>query len=78
MSSGDGVKEYGTSTFPYIEFPGWTSIDSIQSYIGRLKDQLVGDESKRRVDSLIPPEAVAMLHRRMKGRFRPVVTAISM
>ncbi|KAF9978798.1 hypothetical protein BGZ65_006848 [Modicella reniformis] len=48
MSSGGGIKEYGSSTFPYIEFPGWTR----------------------------PEFAVEMLHRRMKGRFRPIVTAV--
>ncbi|KAF9547851.1 hypothetical protein BGW38_009622, partial [Lunasporangiospora selenospora] len=48
MGIGDGVKEYGSSSFPYIEFPGWTSVDSVQSYIGRLKDQLLDEESKRR------------------------------
>ncbi|KAF9348111.1 hypothetical protein BGX34_002668, partial [Mortierella sp. NVP85] len=47
MSSGDGVKEYGSNTFPYIEFPGWTCASSVQSYIDRLKKQLLDDESKR-------------------------------
>ncbi|KAG0287865.1 hypothetical protein BGZ98_004454, partial [Dissophora globulifera] len=25
MSSGDGIKEYGSNIFPYVEFPGWSS-----------------------------------------------------
>ncbi|KAI8356979.1 hypothetical protein B0O80DRAFT_446273 [Mortierella sp. GBAus27b] len=76
MSSGDGIKEYGSNTFPYIEFPGWTCANSVQSYIDRLKEQLPDDESKRQVDTLIPPAAVEMLHKRLTGRFRPIVTAI--
>ncbi|KAF9572409.1 hypothetical protein BGW38_008530, partial [Lunasporangiospora selenospora] len=76
MGSGDGIKEYGSNTFPYLEFPGWTSTDSVQAYIDRLKEQLLDDDSKRRVDALIPPEAVEVLHRKMKGRFRPVVTCV--
>ncbi|KAF9578526.1 hypothetical protein BGW38_005623, partial [Lunasporangiospora selenospora] len=76
MGSGDGIKEYGSNTFPYLEFPGWTSADSVQAYIDRLKEQLLDEGSKRRVDTLIPPEAVKMLHTRMRGRFRPIVTGI--
>ncbi|KAF9271311.1 hypothetical protein BGZ74_006202, partial [Mortierella antarctica] len=76
LSSGDGVKEYGSSIFPYIEFPGWTGPDSVQSHIDRMKEYLPDDESKRMVDALIPPAAVDMLHKRLTGRFRPIVTAI--
>ncbi|KAF9080879.1 hypothetical protein BGX27_005199, partial [Mortierella sp. AM989] len=76
MSSGDGVKEYGSPMFPHIEFVGWQDEASIQSFIDRIKDQLPDDESKQMIDTLIPPEAVSMLHKRLTGRFRPAVTAI--
>ncbi|KAG0325768.1 hypothetical protein BG004_003121 [Podila humilis] len=76
MSSGDGVKEYGSSIFPYVEFPGWISPASVQPYIDRIKSQLQDDSSKRMVDALIPPAAVNMLHKRISGRFRPITTAI--
>ncbi|KAF9347268.1 hypothetical protein BGX34_003279, partial [Mortierella sp. NVP85] len=49
MSSGDGIKEYGSNIFPYIKFPGWICANSVQSYIDRLKEQLTDDESKRLV-----------------------------
>ncbi|KAF9105154.1 hypothetical protein BGX27_009785 [Mortierella sp. AM989] len=74
--SGDGVKEEGSPTFPYIEFPGWANQASIHSFIDRVKDQLPDDESRRVIDTLLPPEAVKMLHERLTGRFRPIVTAI--
>ncbi|KAF9318898.1 hypothetical protein BG006_003119 [Podila minutissima] len=70
MSSGDGIKEYD------VEFPGWSSPASVQSYIDRMKEQLSDDESKRLVDVLIPSAAVDMLHKRLTGRFRPIVTAM--
>ncbi|KAF8924462.1 hypothetical protein BGZ47_004000, partial [Haplosporangium gracile] len=76
LSSGEGVKEYGSSTFPYIEFPGWRDPDSVQAFIDRIKEWLQDDVSKRMVDALIPPAAVVMLHQRLTGRFRPIVTAI--
>ncbi|KAG0335175.1 hypothetical protein BG005_004653, partial [Podila minutissima] len=76
MSSGDGIKEYGSNIFPYIEFPGWTGPASVQSYIDRMKEQLPDDESKKMVDALIPTAAVDTLHKRLTGRFRPIITAI--
>ncbi|KAF8924492.1 hypothetical protein BGZ47_003981, partial [Haplosporangium gracile] len=76
LSSGDGVKEYGSSTFPYIEFPGWSDPDSVQAFVDRMKERLQDDGSKRMVDALIPPAAVSMLHKRLTGRFRPITTAI--
>ncbi|KAG0247773.1 hypothetical protein BG011_000951, partial [Mortierella polycephala] len=76
LGSGHGVKEEGSSTFLYLEFPGWTCRDSVQSYIDRLKEQLPNVESKATVDTLIPPAAVNMLYKRLRGRFRPIVTAI--
>jgi len=68
MSSGDGIKEYGSNTFPYIEyieFPGWTCTDSVQAYIDRLKEQLPDNKSKTIVDALIPSAAVEILHKRL-------------
>ena len=59
-----------------IEFPGWTSPDSVQSHIDRMKECLPDDDSKTMVDALIPSAAVDMLHKRLTGRFRPIVTAI--
>ncbi|KAF9085958.1 hypothetical protein BGX27_003294 [Mortierella sp. AM989] len=41
-----------------------------------VKGQLLDDDSKQLIDTLIPPEAVNMLHARLSGRFRPVVLAI--
>ncbi|KAF9280639.1 hypothetical protein BGZ74_002557, partial [Mortierella antarctica] len=75
LSSGEGVKEAQSEMFPYFEFPGWTGRDSIQSYIERVMDHLPDKESKNMIGSLLPPAATAMLHERLTGRFRPVVTA---
>ncbi|KAF9374896.1 hypothetical protein BGX21_003999, partial [Mortierella sp. AD011] len=77
QASGDGVKEPGTMDIPnYIAFPGWTDQASIQSFIDRLKDQLQDEESRDMVDALLPEAAVRTLHQRLRGRFRPVCTAI--
>lgn len=52
------------------------SSDSIQSYVESVKDNLPDNESKTIIDTLIPPAVVDMLHERLTGRFRPVVTAM--
>ncbi|KAI8605437.1 hypothetical protein EDD21DRAFT_140932 [Dissophora ornata] len=65
LSSGYGVKEYNPTIIPsFIEFPGWTSPDSVQSYVDQIKDQLSDDGSKSMVDALIPPAAVDMLYKK--------------
>lgn len=76
LRSGEGVKEARSETFPYFEFPGCVGRDSIQSYVERVKNHLPDNKSKAIVDTLIPPAAVDMLHKRLTGRFRPVVTAM--
>ncbi|KAF9115140.1 hypothetical protein BGX30_006395 [Mortierella sp. GBA39] len=76
MSGSNDIKEYGSNAFLYIEFPGWTGAELVLPYIDRLKDQLSDDESKTQVNTIMPPAAVEMLHKRSTGGFRPIVTAI--
>ncbi|KAI8057141.1 hypothetical protein BDF22DRAFT_227367 [Syncephalis plumigaleata] len=75
--SGDDVKGgVPTKDFKYIEFPGWDDVNSVQAYVNRIKNALSNKKLKRKVDGLIPQEAVEELHERLTGRFRPIVTAI--
>ncbi|KAF8959560.1 hypothetical protein BGZ46_001744, partial [Entomortierella lignicola] len=60
----------------HLEFPGWTNQASVQSFIERVKGQLLDDESRNAVDALLPKEAATMLLQRLGGRFRPICTAI--
>ncbi|KAF9429272.1 hypothetical protein BGZ76_001560, partial [Entomortierella beljakovae] len=76
ISSGESMKDSSTS-FPYIEFPGWTDQASIQSFIDRIKNQLPDEESKK-LDALIPKEAVELMHQKLTGRFRYICIAIGM
>ncbi|KAF9408943.1 hypothetical protein BGZ76_005771, partial [Entomortierella beljakovae] len=76
LCSGDGVKEYGSPMFPHLEFIGWQGNESIISFIDRIKNQLLDEDLKHRIDVLLPPEALSLLHKRLTGRFRPIVTAV--
>ncbi|KAF9544504.1 hypothetical protein EC957_011900 [Mortierella hygrophila] len=58
-------------------------VNAFEKYTGRKPDvvpgfwaQLPDDESRGLVDTLITPSAVEMLHKRLAGRLRPIVTAI--
>lgn len=75
LGSGDSVKEYVSSTFPYIEFPGWRDPDSVQAFIDRMKERLQDDGSK---DGGRPNPSCCgqLLHKRLTRRFRPITTAI--
>ncbi|KAG0335074.1 hypothetical protein BG000_007820 [Podila horticola] len=79
LSSGDGVKEGrsgGSMVFPYIEFSGWTGLDTVHAFIRRVKEHLSDDDLKKMINGLIPAAAVDFLHRKLTGRSRPIVTAI--
>ncbi|KAF9345383.1 hypothetical protein BGX26_003216 [Mortierella sp. AD094] len=67
------VRQFG---YGYLEFPGWTDQTSVQSFIERVKNHLLDEESIKAVDALLTSPAVNMLYKRLRGRFRPIVTAI--
>ncbi|KAF9178381.1 hypothetical protein BGZ51_007824 [Haplosporangium sp. Z 767] len=75
QSSGSGLKDT-SSTFQYIEFPGWTNQESIKAYISRIRSCLVDDDSRRTLDERLPQGSIDMMFERLRGRFRPIVAAI--
>ncbi|KAF9946255.1 hypothetical protein BGZ70_003311, partial [Mortierella alpina] len=79
--SASGIKmsrdEYRAAEFPdtVVDFAGWTDKEAIKSYVKRLGEWL-GNEVGKRLEQLIPPEAVSRLFCDMRGRFRPIVSTI--
>ena len=59
-----------------MEFPGWTDHDSMVRYISRVRTCLEDDQSKLALDKHIPNEAIEMLFKKFKGRYRPAIAAI--
>ncbi|ORX95394.1 hypothetical protein K493DRAFT_337378 [Basidiobolus meristosporus CBS 931.73] len=74
-SSGSTLKHL-PGAFTYMEFPGWTSRQSIDTYITSIRNQLPTEDARVVLDSLLPSEARDMLFEKLAGRFRPIVTAI--
>ncbi|KAG0273529.1 hypothetical protein BGZ96_004803, partial [Linnemannia gamsii] len=55
----------------YIEFPGWTGLESIKAYVSRVRRYLLHDESRWVFDERLPQDALDMLFDKFVGRFRP-------
>ncbi|KAK3810463.1 MAG: hypothetical protein J3R72DRAFT_530348 [Linnemannia gamsii] len=75
QSSGSGLKDSST-TFEYLEFPGWSSKESISTYLSRVRDCLHDEQSKLALDDYLSQEAVEMLFNKFVGRYRPAIAAV--
>ncbi|KAF8926728.1 hypothetical protein BGZ47_002569 [Haplosporangium gracile] len=75
QSSGSGLKDSSTN-LEYMEFPGWTDLDSIKAYVSRVRRCLFNDESRRDFDERLPQEALDMLFDKFLGRYRPAIVAV--
>ncbi|KAF9949957.1 hypothetical protein BGZ65_006950, partial [Modicella reniformis] len=77
QSSGSGMKDSSTTfKHQYLEFPGWSSKESINTYISRVRDCLHDEQSKLALDEFLSQEAVEMLFQKFVGRYRPAINAI--
>ncbi|KAK3812540.1 MAG: hypothetical protein J3R72DRAFT_498661 [Linnemannia gamsii] len=75
QSSGSGLKDSSTN-FEFLEFPGWTDLESIKEYVSRVRRCLLNDESRRVFDGRLPQDALDMLFDKFVGRFRPAIVAV--
>ncbi|KAG0269439.1 hypothetical protein DFQ27_003564 [Actinomortierella ambigua] len=58
-----------------VDFAGWTDVGSISRYLGRIRQEL-NDAGRQRLDELIPEEAIKELFHHLRGRYRPLISAI--
>ncbi|KAG9063839.1 hypothetical protein KI688_003951 [Linnemannia hyalina] len=70
------VSKHELGDFIYMEFPGWTNRESVDTYIANLRNFLQDEDAKRALDMLLPSEAIDMMMERLVGRFRPMVTVV--
>ncbi|KAG0058060.1 hypothetical protein BGZ90_005170 [Linnemannia elongata] len=75
LSSGSDLKD-SSKTFEYLEFPGWTDMDSIKTYVSRVQMCLQGDKSKQALNEHLPQSAIDLLFEKFAGRFRPAIVAV--
>ncbi|KAF9131410.1 hypothetical protein BGW39_001840 [Mortierella sp. 14UC] len=72
--SADSYK--GQALGPFTDFQGWESVEQVRTYRDVVRRSLLTDEARDEFDSRVPDEALPELFERLRGRFRPIVTAI--
>ncbi|KAF9536525.1 hypothetical protein EC957_010545 [Mortierella hygrophila] len=75
LLSGSELKD-GSKNFEFMEFPGFTDLQSIKAYMSRVRRCMLDDESRRVFDERIPQEALDMLFSKFVGRYRPAIVAV--
>ncbi|KAF9402540.1 hypothetical protein BGZ94_004878, partial [Podila epigama] len=58
-----------------VDFPGWETVDQVAMYINNLGD-LMCENDKARLHTMIPEAAVQELFFKLRGRFRPIISTI--
>ncbi|KAF9924655.1 hypothetical protein BGZ67_009152, partial [Mortierella alpina] len=75
QSSGSGLKDSSTA-LDYLEFPGWTSKESINTYVSRVQECLQDEQSKQALNECLSQDALDMLFDKFVGRYRPAIVAV--
>ncbi|GJJ78228.1 hypothetical protein EMPS_10587 [Entomortierella parvispora] len=76
--SGAITKGYQEQLGPFTNFQGWRSLEQVQEYRHLIRRSLLNDDSRDNFDDLVPGESVEELYERLRGRFRPIVSAIEL
>ncbi|KAF9947608.1 hypothetical protein BGZ65_008693, partial [Modicella reniformis] len=78
LDSAPGPKGYAELLKPFREFEGWSSLEHVQSYRALVRSSLSSDNSKAIFDKCVPETSTTLLFERLRGRFRPIVSAIEL
>ncbi|KAG0197650.1 hypothetical protein BGX28_008858, partial [Mortierella sp. GBA30] len=69
-------KGYKKQLGPFTDFQGWESLEQVQNYLALVRSSLSDEQARGTFDTRVPGEAVSELFARLRGRFRPIVSAI--
>lgn len=69
-------KGYKKQLGPFTDFQGWESLEQVQTYLALVRSSLPNESARETLDTRVPGKAVTELFARLRGRFRPIVTAI--
>ncbi|GJJ76754.1 hypothetical protein EMPS_09113 [Entomortierella parvispora] len=61
---------------PFIDFQGWGLLKSVKDYRDCVRRSLLSEHARSVFDVRAPEESVPELYKRLRGRFRPIVSAI--
>ncbi|KAF9536315.1 hypothetical protein EC957_011581, partial [Mortierella hygrophila] len=74
--SAPGPKGYTKLLGPFTDFQGWESLEQVQNYRDLVRRSLPNDTARITFDTRVPVESIPELFARLRGRFRPIVSAI--
>ncbi|KAG9067119.1 hypothetical protein KI688_011900 [Linnemannia hyalina] len=69
-------KGYKKQLGPFTDFQGWESLEQVQNYRLLVRRSLPNDTARIIFDTRVPVESTPELFARLRGRFRPIVSAI--
>ncbi|KAF9276720.1 hypothetical protein BGZ88_001564, partial [Linnemannia elongata] len=61
---------------PFTDFQGWRSLEQVRSYRDLVRCSLPSEKARVIFDTRLPDTSMAELFARLRGRFRPIVSAI--
>ncbi|GJJ74340.1 hypothetical protein EMPS_06698 [Entomortierella parvispora] len=69
-------KGYQKQLGPFTDFQGWESDEQVQQYRDLVYSSLHDADARDNFNAHVPRESIPMLFKRLRGRFRPIVSAI--
>ncbi|KAF9979748.1 hypothetical protein BGZ65_006073, partial [Modicella reniformis] len=69
-------KGYQERLGPFTNFGGWESLEQVQRYRDVVRRSIPNAEAQEHFDTRAPEESLTELFKRLRGRFRPIVSAI--
>jgi hypothetical protein len=69
-------KGYQEQLGPFTDFQGWESLEQVQHYRDLVRCSLPNADARNIFNTRVPDESIPELFARLRGRFRPIVSAI--
>ena len=69
-------KGYQERLGPFTDFQGWESLEQVQHYRDLVRCSLPNADARNIFNTRVPDESIPELFARLRGRFRPIVSAI--
>ncbi|KAF9199838.1 hypothetical protein BGZ49_009999 [Haplosporangium sp. Z 27] len=76
--SASWLRNHPEKPIPFTEFDGWGVFANVKRYCKHICSSLPNKDAKAKFVLRVPEEAMQELYRRLRGRFRPIVSALEL